>query len=447
MLAGLERFVAELRREGIAVSPAEWLDAMRSLTELGLDDRKRFRHTLRCTLVKRASQLPVFDETFERFFSAPGRGGSGRERPGRGAGGQKGRSRGEDGVAGGPRPRPPEREPRTSKKPTDRPGTIEAESVKRSTTALRQGLTQHRGRWRRVIVDRSADEHRKTRERRTEAGVTPRPAERRDFGRSLTLEQERETAAAVPRIVERIRMRTGRRLRRAQRGRLYLRRVFRDNLSHGGVPWVLPFRKPRPRRSRVVLLIDVSWSTVTAAGLFLSIAGEFLRRSRDTRVLLFVDRAVDATREIDHWIARHPTPPVEPGTASGRRRPGVGIVRGGRSFAEVLDELRGLNLTAPSDYGRAFHSLARSRLRPGGRNTALVVLGDGRTNRFDAQDWAFEEIASRCGAVLWLVPEPLDRWGTGDSALGRYLPHTDVAVEARDLNGLARGVSELLRHL
>jgi uncharacterized protein with von Willebrand factor type A (vWA) domain len=113
----------------------------------------------------------------------------------------------------------------------------------------------------------------------------------------------------------------------------------------------------------------------------------------------------------------------------------------------VLDDLRGLNLTAPSDYGRAFHALSRSRLRPGGRNTALVVLGDGRTNRFDPQDWSFEEIASRCGAVLWLVPEPLARWGTGDSALGEYLPHTDIAVEARDLSGLARGVSELLRRL
>jgi len=433
MLAGLERFVAELRREGIAVSPAEWLDAMRSLTELGLDDRKRFRQTLRCTLVKRASQLSVFDETFERFFRAPGWGGSGRERPGRGAGGQKGRGT--------------KQEPPTSDRPTDRPGTIEAESVERTTAKLRQGLTQHRGRWRRVVVDRSADESRKKDRRRVRDGVTVRPAERRDFGRSLTLEQERETAAAVPRIVERIRMRTGRRLRRAHRGRLYLRRVFRDNLRHGGVPWVLPFRRPRPRRSRVVLLIDVSWSTVTAAALFLSIAGEFLRRSRDTRVLLFVDRAVDATREIDHWIARHPTPAVEPDTAPGRRRPGVGIVRGGCSFASVLDELRGLNLTAPSDYGRAFHALSRSKLRPGGRNTALVVLGDGRTNRFDTQDWAFEEIASRCGAVLWLVPEPLERWGTGDSALDRYLPHTDVAVETRDLSGLARGVSELLRRL
>jgi uncharacterized protein with von Willebrand factor type A (vWA) domain len=117
------------------------------------------------------------------------------------------------------------------------------------------------------------------------------------------------------------------------------------------------------------------------------------------------------------------------------------------SFARVVGSLRGLNLDAPSDYGRAFHALSRSGLRPGGATTALVVLGDGRTNRFDPQAWAFEEIASRCGAVIWLVPEPVERWGTGDSALASYLAHADVAVEARDLRGLARGVSELLRRL
>jgi hypothetical protein len=45
------------------------------------------------------------------------------------------------------------------------------------------------------------------------------------------------------------------------------------------------------------------------------------------------------------------------------------------------------------------------------------------------------------------VPEPLSEWGRGDSALGAYLPHVDLAIEARDLAGLSRGVSELLRRV
>jgi uncharacterized protein with von Willebrand factor type A (vWA) domain len=446
MIAGLERFVEQLRHEGIAASPAEWLDAVRSLERLGLDDRERFRHALCCTLVKRSSQREAFERVFERFFAAPGRGGSGRDPAGRGAGdGRHGRRGLAEHEAPAPRrrprgtPRPRELDPEPDR------GTGSAESLHRTVTARREGTRHRSGRWRRVVLE---GEHRDPARGQREAGRADASCPtRRELGRRLGVDQEREIAAHVPRLVERIRLRTGRRLRRASRGRLYLRRVFRDNLRYGGVPWVLPFRRRRRRRTQVVLLIDVSWSTARAAGLFLSIAGEFLRRTRQTRVLLFVDRALDATHEIEQWLTRDPVHPAGGDDDRASRRPGAGIVRGGVSFARVVGSLRGLNLDAPSDYGRAFHALSRSGLRPGGATTALVVLGDGRTNRFDPQAWAFEEIASRCGAVIWLVPEPVERWGTGDSALASYLAQADVAVEARDLRGLARGVSELLRRL
>ncbi len=237
--------------------------------------------------------------------------------------------------------------------------------------------------------------------------------------------ERQQLAAAVRRVVEQLRLSTGRRLRRTARGKPYLRRVFRDSLRSGGVPFRLPRRRPRRRTPRVVALIDVSWSTARAAGLFLEIAGEFLRLGRQTRVILFVDRPVDATARIASWLER------------GRRE----------SFAALLDTVRDLNLRAPSDYGRTFHALLESPRRPRGRRTVLVILGDGRTNVFDPLEWALQEITEPCGAALWLVPEPLARWGTGDSALERYLPHVDTVVEIDDLDGLSRGVSALLREL
>jgi uncharacterized protein with von Willebrand factor type A (vWA) domain len=109
--------------------------------------------------------------------------------------------------------------------------------------------------------------------------------------------------------------------------------------------------------------------------------------------------------------------------------------------------LRDLNLEAPSDYGTAFHALRGSRLAPRGRDTILVVLGDGRTNRFDPLPWALADVARGCRAVLWLVPEPRSRWGTADSALPAYLASVDLVVEATDLHGLAGGLGELVRRL
>jgi len=199
----------------------------------------------------------------------------------------------------------------------------------------------------------------------------------------------------------------------------------------------------------VVLLVDVSWSVARAAGLFLWMSSMLFGNSRRVQVIAFVDRPVDATEALRRWMRG--LAPANEGDAVGSRenrrrpRPGEGIVRAGVPFSEWLADLRGLDLNAPSDYGRAFHALLRSSLRPTGTQTVLVVLGDGRTNRFEALPWTMEEIAQRCRSVLWLVPEPRGRWGTGDSALGAYAEHVDVLVEAADLPGLARGVAELVR--
>jgi uncharacterized protein with von Willebrand factor type A (vWA) domain len=232
----------------------------------------------------------------------------------------------------------------------------------------------------------------------------------------------------------------------------------------------MPLRVRRPKRPRIVVLVDVSYSVARSAGLFLSLALRFLKAGPRTQVTLFVDRPVDATGEISRWIrdgqirpgaeetagaARRRRPFRRPGVhgtpaRSGERGivPGSGVVplTGGRSFVSLLSRLPELNLSAPSDYGRVFYSLDQ-KARLGGRDVVLVVLGDGRVNRFDPLGWAFRDLSDRCGRVIWLVPEPRRRWGTGDSALSEYLPHCDLAVEAGDLSGLASGVREILRSL
>jgi uncharacterized protein with von Willebrand factor type A (vWA) domain len=252
-------------------------------------------------------------------------------------------------------------------------------------------------------------------------------------------------------MVEALKLGRGRRLATARSGRPWIRRVLRDNLAHGGVPFTIPYRAPKRSTTRVVLLVDVSFSVARAAGLFLLMAASFVDLGRRARVLAFVDRPVDATEAVSAWArGRLRAPQSARGERPDRRRgapPGAGTRSGDVSFADVLEGLKDLNLDAPSDYGRAFHALRSSRLSPRGRDTVLLILGDGRTNRFDALPWALSDLARGCRAVLWLVPEPRSRWGTADSALADYLPSVDVVVEATDLHGLADGLGELVRRL
>ncbi len=428
MIAALARFIDALRAEDHPVSPAELLDASKAVDLVGLERRDDVRNALRTTLAKDRRAAAVFDRLFDRFFAPPRRaaGGEGVGRPGSIG------ERPKDAPDGrGPKPR---RTPKDETEPPRRSNRPSTDSSEPALQRTKRSGERRQGRLRRVKLERAA-------------ASADDPA-RRDLARRMTTDEERAIAREIPRIVSALRLSAGRRGTASRSGRPWLRRVLRENLAHGGVPFVIPFRARKRRSTRVVLLVDVSYSVARSAGLFLLMAAEFLELGRRARVLAFVDRPVDATGAIVRWARGAPGRRL-PSAGSRRARrpapPGEGIVSRGVSFAEVVDGLRDLNLEAPSDYGTAFHALATSRLRPRGRDTVLVVLGDGRSNRFDPLPWALGEVARGCRAVLWLVSEPRSRWGTADSALPAYLGSIDLLVEAADLHGLAAGLGEIVR--
>jgi len=433
MIPALSRFVEALRREGIDASPAETVDATRAVEHVGPENRERFRDALRLSLVKRREGLAAFARVFDAFFAPPARGRRDRkgERSTTGAGmrstGRALEATVRPGSAPGARAR------RAAARPV-LPASIRSD-IERSPRVP----TRRIGRLREAALAPDGAPSEVSR-----SGAAAERPEYRDLTRPLPSSEERALAATIPGLVDKLRLRVSRRARRARRGRIWARRAFRDNLSRGGVPFVLPRRAAKLRRSRVVLLVDVSFSTARATGFFLWMASAFLALGRRTRVIAFVDRPVDITSEVDAWIRGRREPGVTRSAVS-TRVPGAGIRPAGIGFDALLLSIPHLNLSAPSDYGRTFHALLRSRMRPAGRDTVLVVLGDGRTNRFEPLAWSLDEITRRCRCVVWLVPEPRGRWGTGDSALPEYLPFVDTVVEARDLSGLARGLDTLLR--
>ncbi len=425
MIEALARFVEELRRDGQAVSPAEILDAAAALDRVGLDRRGDVKFALRATLAKDRKACAVFDSAFDRFFTAPKIPVDGRGKGRPAARGERSRP---EMVPGDGLRRTPNKKGRKDL-PSDEP----AERRRTRPWETAEPPKRREGRLRRV--------------RLRAAKTDPRDPATQDLARPMTTDEERAIAREVPRLVEELRLRTSRRGAAASAGRPWLARALRANLAHGGVPFVIPARRPKRKQARVVLLVDVSFSVARAAGFFLLMAGAFLELGRGARVLAFVDRPVDVTDDVTRW-----TRGTLRGISGKRRpvrqahRPGGGIVRGGVPFADLLEALP-LNLDAPSDYGTALHALRDPRKRPRGRDAILLVLGDGRTNRFDPLPWALSDIARGVRAVLWLAPEPASRWGTADSALPAYAESIDVLVEASDLTGLARGLGELIRRL
>ncbi|MEI7706266.1 MAG: hypothetical protein WCK73_16910, partial [Deltaproteobacteria bacterium] len=69
MEARIVEFARLLRQNGVRVSPAEAVDAVRAVALAGVADRDTFRAALRATLLKRGADAAIFDRLFELFFS------------------------------------------------------------------------------------------------------------------------------------------------------------------------------------------------------------------------------------------------------------------------------------------------------------------------------------------------------------------------------------------
>src|ERR1700720_289499 len=66
----LVSFIAALRDAGVRISVAESIDAMNAVAAVGLE-RAMMHEALAASLIKDEADRAIFDESFDRFFSAP----------------------------------------------------------------------------------------------------------------------------------------------------------------------------------------------------------------------------------------------------------------------------------------------------------------------------------------------------------------------------------------
>ena len=360
-------FVDALRRAGVASSVSESMDAFRAVLAAGVE-RPILREALAATLVKDHADRPTFDEVFERYFAVPGRQRGRGKRPqpaeeGEGGGRGQGQGRG--------------RSPRES----------EGRTGERRQNDAKQGEEHHKD-----AAERLA--HR-------------RAAASRPF-REMTAHEADEARELVEELARRHRARRARRQRRAPRGRLDLRRTFRRALSRGGVPLELLFRRPRPGKSDLVALVDLSYSTAAAAEFLLALLAPARHFFRRVLLLAYVDDIVEVSYENGH------------------------VVPHGK-----------LDLSARSDFGRVLRRLSERHEHALGRNAVLLILGDARNNRRPPRADLLARLHRQVRSLVWLNPEEPARWNTGDSVIAAYAPHADVVLAARNLGELARALDEL----
>jgi uncharacterized protein with von Willebrand factor type A (vWA) domain len=219
-----------------------------------------------------------------------------------------------------------------------------------------------------------------------------------------------DAAGLVRELARQASRRFRRRLRPRPRGRLDFRRTLRAATPHGGVPLVRRYRGRRPRRPDLVALCDLSASAATATDFFLALLSPAAAYFRRTRLYGFVDRLV----EIEF--------------ADGAVRPAGPI-----------------DLMARSDFGRVLRDLTTDAAADLTADTVLLILGDARNNRLPPRADLLRAVRARVRRVVWLNPDPRDRWNTGDSVIALYERHADAVLACGSLAELDAALARIAR--
>jgi len=386
---------AGLRSHGVAVSPAEVLDAHRAMMTVGVADRFLCLAALRATLVKQAGHDRVFDRLIEALDATSADhllavveratdlallvdfDGVSDEAPLLPEEAERVRvSDGRDDV--------PEGDVGWAEDPDD-------------SAAHSAGLDGIELADAGVDADDDRRHHRLVVQRRSSA----------DFELPWT---ERLAVERAARLFLRSHRHDARRWAPARRGRVDFRRTMRSARRTGGVPLALHRRARSRRGSRVVVLADVSMSVRPTARVALHAADALTRRARGVRLYVFVDQTVDATAMV-------------------RRLPPGAVV------AELIDG-GVVDIGAASDYGTALrgaHDRVGSRID---RATTVLVFGDGRSN---GSDPGFDVVDRWCRiarSVVWCTPEPRGAWPLGFGEMQGYADRVSEAHTVRSVDDL-----------
>jgi uncharacterized protein with von Willebrand factor type A (vWA) domain len=446
MQTSLEDFFRALRAADVRISPAEAIDAHRTVALVGFEDRVLFKDALCATLAKSAEEVDRFDRIFETFFTRdsfqaappPGEGERMEDLPPEAEQSELARML-MDGDASAlaqameeaadraqvSQIRLSTQRSRLTRKLLEEMGLSEIERIiaaaRKSEDArtqaagqrleqARKALTEEAGRY----VERQHELYAAESGRNLREDLLARKALNAEGG--IDPVDQAMMQALVKRMAKRLADRYSRRRHVAWTGHLDVRRTLRKSMGYGGMPFDIVFKTKKIDKPSIVAICDVSKSVAAAAQFLLTF-------------LYSLNEVVDR---------------MEAFAFSGRMISVNAVLDEHRIETAILEVLKQIGFQQ-TDYGKSLEDFCEQHLDQIDRHTTVIILGDARSNYADPRLDLLATIQKRARAVIWLNPEPESYWGQGDSVMHRYERFCHVAKQCNTLGQLERIIEDVLR--
>jgi uncharacterized protein with von Willebrand factor type A (vWA) domain len=454
MRENLHRFFRAARGAGVRVSPAESIDAMRAVAQVGFSDRDLLRDTFLLTLAKTQDEKKALGDCFDLFFSQPE---PSQEPSGKSEGADSEKAEasaasnassetegGDQGENLGPLAQMLLSQDRNA---------LSAATANASAAASLSEIRYftQRGIFSGRILDAMGIQ--RLRDEIDELTATnPALAERlaaaleglrdtvRDavsqalllYGREeaenlrneilrnaplarIEPRQVEQMRSLIRQIARRLRERYSKPRKRQRRGHLDVRRTLRRNAAWGSIPFLTAWKRKHRDRPKIVALCDVSGSVARVSDFFLLLIHSLHEVVDDVRSFAFSGHLIEVS---DILESKSPE----------------------EAMAEIMSKVG----FGSSDYGNSLADFERQWMSAITPQTTVIVLGDARSNNLDPRADILRRIGERSKRLVWLNPEGSMTWGFGDSEMPRYATFCSVVRQCATAQQLERAVSDIV---
>lgn len=462
MRENLHRFFRAARGAGVHVSPAESIDAMRAVAQVGLTDRAILRDALLLTLAKSQDEKLALGDCFDLFFSQPEpRQDQPKSNPESNSddASQDADQQADQSPSSGSMSEPGEGQPPESLGPLaqmllsqDR-NAIQAAIASASGAASLSDIrySTQRGIFSSRILDamglqRLRDDldaltatNPSLAERLRAALDALREAVRDTVSQGLALyareeaenlrneilrnaplarierRQVAEMRGLIRQIARRLRERYSKPRKRQRRGHLDVRRTLRRNAAWGGIPFLTAWKRKHRDRPTIVALCDVSGSVAQVSDFFLLLIHSLHEVVDDVRSFAFSSHLIEVSEILEK-----------------------------KSPEEAMAEIMSKVGFGSSDYGSSLVDFEKDFMSTLTPLTTVIVLGDARSNNLDPRADILRRVSERSKRLVWLNPEGRLAWGFGDSEMPRYATFCSVVRQCATAQQLERAVSDIV---
>jgi uncharacterized protein with von Willebrand factor type A (vWA) domain len=447
----LHRFFRAARGAGVRVSPAESIDAMNAVADVGFADRGILRDTLLLTLAKSQDEKQALGACFDLFFSQPEvKDATAPEDAAESAATPSATGESPSGDARAPSPELGELAQMLLSRDRNAIAAAMANAANAAALSDIRYFTQ-RGIFSTRILDAlgiarlrdDLDALRSTNPAEAERLAAASEALRENvrdvvsqalllYGREesenlrheilrnaplarLERRQVEQMKALIRAIARRLRERYSKPRKRQRRGHLDTRRTLQRNAAWGGVPFLTSWKRRHRDRPRIVAICDVSGSVAQVSDFFLLLIHSLHEVVDDVRSFAFSGHLIEVSDILDE-----------------------------KSPEEAMSEIMSKVGFGSSDYGGSLVDFEKGWIRTVTPKTTVIVLGDARTNNLDPRADILRRISERSKRLVWLNPEGRMAWGWGDSEMPRYAAFCSVVRQCATAKQLERAVSDIV---